>query len=292
MRVAAGTDVNQRFRVAPRKNRRRSERNSQSGFARLASAGAAGVCLLMGFAYGSAFFQPGPSVPAQPEQTVLNLPGRTVALPVDTQAVHLSQFRPDAPAQPSRPPVPTQAEGAVLSDAVAVDGPDTAVEVRPGAGEGGFHFTLYQGLTNHKVVLPVAEAPAAVHAWPPPAAGPSTPSVDLRQVAVAPTAPAAPAREGAGIAPSAAAYPEKGQGVEPSAYMIQVSVHPRFEDAARLASSLQRQGAPAHVIPIRTGSEQAIFRVRLGPFPSRHAADIAMGRWQLKTGRLVAMDPA
>jgi cell division protein FtsN len=68
--------------------------------------------------------------------------------------------------------------------------------------------------------------------------------------------------------------------------MVNVGVFDGFELAARRASTLQRQGAPAHVIPVDTARGNR-FMVRMGPFHTHDAARSALHRWGIANAHVV-----
>jgi cell division septation protein DedD len=91
---------------------------------------------------------------------------------------------------------------------------------------------------------------------PAPAPAPEAPTLEVLPVA----RPPAPADEG---------------------YAVQVTAAPTLQEAEAMAGTLTAAGHPAYVLPIVVGTVEH-FRVRVGPFASREAAEEAAG--QLKRG--------
>jgi DedD protein len=110
---------------------------------------------------------------------------------------------------------------------------------------------------------PVAEAPkAAVEA--PKAAPEPAKSVEPAKAAEAPKAADA----------AKAAEPAKGA---PGAYSVQLAAFTDDKGANALAAKLKKAGHPSYIEPYET-SRGRVWRVRVGPYPSREAAESARTR--------------
>lgn len=113
---------------------------------------------------------------------------------------------------------------------------------------------------------PASAASAAAAAVP---ATPAAPPVATAPKASAPAAARDPAailaaREGAGVKPTAAA--------DPFNYFVQAGAFARPEDAEQQRAKLAIMGYEAKVTE-REQSGRTVYRVRIGPFPAKDAAD-------------------
>jgi DedD protein len=147
------------------------------------------------------------------------------------------------------PPAPsralTQAEQRVISPqskpASATDGPGasaTAASKAPAPVTGG-------------TAAPTAEPPKAVDA---------TKATQVEE----------PAKPAAG--PKAADAPKSAEPVAAGAYSVQLAAFADDKGANSLAAKLKRAGHPAYTEPYET-SRGRVWRVRVGPYPSREAAE-------------------
>jgi cell division septation protein DedD len=79
--------------------------------------------------------------------------------------------------------------------------------------------------------------------------------------------------------------PSRGQApgarVQPStaeSYAVQVAAFPEPQQARRMVEQLALAGHTAHVLPATLSSNVEVFRVRVGPFASRQAAEQTLGQ--------------
>ena len=108
---------------------------------------------------------------------------------------------------------------------------------------------------------PVAEAPKA--------------AVEAPKAAPEPAKAVAPAVEAPKAADAAkAAEPAKGA---PGAYSVQLAAFTDDKGANALAAKLKKAGHPSYIEPYET-SRGRVWRVRVGPYPSREAADAARAK--------------
>jgi DedD protein len=108
-------------------------------------------------------------------------------------------------------------------------------------------------------------APAAPSPAPAPAKAPEpapTPAESKPAPAESKAAPAAPMET---TAPSSAATPPR------EGYAVQLAAYADDKGANALANRLKRSGYPAYTEPLKT-SRGTLWRVRVGPYPSRDAA--------------------
>ena len=116
---------------------------------------------------------------------------------------------------------------------------------------------------------PVAAAPAApvvVTPLPVPPVQPSKPASDSAK-----TAEAAPHKSSDDAkAPRSAAPPREG-------YAVQLAAFADDREANSLAKSLKKSGYTAYTEPLKT-SKGTLWRVRVGPYPSREAAAAALDK--------------
>jgi cell division septation protein DedD len=82
-----------------------------------------------------------------------------------------------------------------------------------------------------------------------------------------------------------AVAPSRGQArgarVQPStaeSYAVQVAAFPDAQQARRMVEQLALAGHTAHVLPATLSSNVEVFRVRVGPFTSRQAAEQTLGQ--------------
>jgi DedD protein len=163
---------------------------------------------------------------------------------------------PPAPPRDASAPPPSrtlaQAEQRVISPGTK---PAPAEPVaKPAAGEPA---------KGAEAAKPVAEAPKD--------------AVDAPKAALEPAKPVEPAR--AAEAPKAAdaakaAEPAKGA---PGAYSVQLAAFTDDKGANALAAKLKKAGHPSYIEPYET-SRGRVWRVRVGPYPSREAADAARAK--------------
>lgn len=155
---------------------------------------------------------------------------------------------------------------------------------------------------THSVTLPpprptaAPETPVRLADNRPVAMAPLPPPAEPKLAAHRPVAlpvPAAPSRANdnhaypiddlpgdAAAAPQAAAMPPKVDmaAVRANQIFVQAGAFSSESNAMRLRSQLQALGSPVSVTAGTTGSGGSIYRVRVGPVPSRDAADALVGR--------------
>lgn len=141
-----------------------------------------------------------------------------------------------------------------------------------------------------KVAIPEAKSPpsSAVPAKAePPKAEPA--KADPAKVASAPPAKAEPAKA-APAAASPKSEPAKAAPAAKDAHVVQLGAFTDDKGANALAGRLVRAGYPAYVEPLET-SRGAIWRVRVGPYPSRDAATQARDRLKLDGHAGIVVQP-
>jgi cell division protein FtsN len=115
-----------------------------------------------------------------------------------------------------------------------------------------------------------AAAPAApVHT---PAPVPARDPAAILAGAAPPAAPAVPTRP-------AAPAPEAAPGTDPFVYFVQAGAFTRSEDAEQQRARLGLLGQSAKVTE-REQAGRTVYRVRLGPYPTREEADVLQTRLQ------------
>lgn len=121
---------------------------------------------------------------------------------------------------------------------------------------------------EQRVISP-STRPAAAE----PAAAPATkpPSADSGKSAEPPKAPSA--ESGKSAEPPKSAEPARTAG----AYSVQLAAFTDDKGANSLAARLKKDGHPAYIEPYET-SRGRVWRVRVGPYPSREAAEAARGK--------------
>jgi cell division protein FtsN len=135
-----------------------------------------------------------------------------------------------------------------------------------------------------KPVRPLAAASGAVAAAPPAASAAVTAPVPVPVPGVTPAASAAkPPRDPAAIlagaaAPAPATAPAKAVA-EGFVFFVQAGAFTRGEDAEQQRAKLALMGQTAKVTE-REQAGRTVFRVRLGPFPTREEADALLARLQ------------
>jgi len=125
---------------------------------------------------------------------------------------------------------------------------------------------------------PAAAEPAAAPATKPPSADsgksaepPKAPSAESGKSAEPPKAPSA--ESGKSAEPPKSAEPARTAG----AYSVQLAAFTDDKGANSLAARLKKDGHPAYIEPYET-SRGRVWRVRVGPYPSREAAEAARGK--------------
>jgi cell division protein FtsN len=143
-------------------------------------------------------------------------------------------------------------------------------------------------LANKTPAKPVADAgaapvPAAVPVLPPPAA-----SVPQAAPAAAPQAANKPAPRdpaailaGGATPPGTVSEPPKSTApaLEAFVYFVQAGAYTRSEDAEQQRARLALMGQNAKITE-REQAGRTVYRVRVGPFPSRDPADALQGKLQ------------
>ena len=142
-----------------------------------------------------------------------------------------------------------------------------------------------------KLAVPEAKAPAP--ATPPKA---DAAKAEPAKGAVAPPAKAEPAQAAAApparaaAAPAAKAEPAKSAPPAKDAHVVQLGAFTDDKGANALAGRLTRAGYPAYVEPLET-SRGTIWRVRVGPYPSREAATQARDKLKLDGHAGIVVQP-
>jgi cell division protein FtsN len=123
-----------------------------------------------------------------------------------------------------------------------------------------------------------AAAAAAASAAPPP---PAVAAIPPPGPASAAARPAAPPRDPAAILSGGGVPGERStaQAPEPFVYFVQAGAYTRNEDAEQQRAKLAMAGLQAKITE-REQAGRVVYRVRLGPFPVRNAADDLQQRLQ------------
>lgn len=132
---------------------------------------------------------------------------------------------------------------------------------------------------------PVAAVPAAARVQPLTVApGPRAATIASRIATRAPLPRAVPARHPVAmpprVRPPARALAHQASPIPParrSAWYVQVASFTRRGDADRVAGRLRHAGFAAHVARDAHVRSHVFFRVRVGPYRNRRAADLAQG---------------
>jgi cell division protein FtsN len=115
----------------------------------------------------------------------------------------------------------------------------------------------------------------------------AAPAASASAPALPPVAGRAPARDpatllpGGGAAPAAATAAARPPvaGVDPYVYFVQAGAFTRSDDAEQQRARLALSGQTARISE-REQAGRTVYRVRMGPFPTRNEADALYGRLQ------------
>ncbi|MBF0370402.1 MAG: SPOR domain-containing protein [Magnetococcales bacterium] len=146
--------------------------------------------------------------------------------------------------------------------------PETAAvpKTRPeSAKEEQVSLTFYNELPKRSVVLPVEEEPVQV-------------KKQVRRIIKRRPASVSQANRQTSSPSQTTASRKASKG---GVYVVQIAIYPNFRQAAKVAGNLQRKGAPASIVRVRSGSGSSQYKVRLGPFNSRDSAANALVRWKM-----------
>jgi len=141
--------------------------------------------------------------------------------------------------------------------------------------------------TPGKAPAPVTSSPAAASSPAPatttanaaPAASPATATTMAKAAPAASSlaAPSAATSSPGGSPPAAAATPAGANAGANGAFAVQLAAFSDDKGANALAGRLKRAGYAAYTEPVKT-SKATLWRVRVGPYPSREAATAARDR--------------
>lgn len=174
--------------------------------------------------------------------------------------------------------VPGQGDGRVAAPAVLPDAAAKAELAGPaGEGKADPKAPVQVAATASTPAVATAPEPARA-ATPEPTAKPAPAPVPAKP-AVTPAAPSAPGapKTGAGAAPASPA-PVSPKSAD-SGFVVQLGAYADAKVAAQLQAKLKTAGFMAYTERFETSREK-LHRVRVGPYPTREAADAA--RVQLK----------
>jgi DedD protein len=125
----------------------------------------------------------------------------------------------------------------------------------------------------------VANAPAAAPQSPPPVAakpGDASPSTAATASAPAKTPESGPGKSSTAEAPKAASPASAAKSASDS-YSVQLAAFADDKGANALAGRLKKAGHPAYTEPY-SSSRGTLWRVRVGPYPTRDAAEAARAK--------------
>ncbi len=192
---------------------------------------------------------------------------RLSASPTDAAQVPGTAGSPAPAAEPAKGP--RAGAAAATSAAVpATPSPAPAVDAKPPKYDTRVPDVPASGNPASDGVIPSASAPVAAPAATKAAPAPAAPVAEREKVAANPAAPAA--RE---PAPARTREEHAGTGKHEE-YAVQLAAFSDDKGANALAHRLKNAGYSAYTEPLKT-SKGTLWRVRVGPYPSRQAAIVA-----------------
>lgn len=220
--------------------------------------------------------QPRPGATQVADNREEGVSGNGVSRDVETSAVAGSApaIKPTMRVMAGGPPTD------VVADAAKIKSGDGSA-----AGTADVNLTFYQLLQDRHVVLPLEKSATVANGAHPPINGQSgkPASESKSMVATDRSAPTKATEIKPVVSRTMESHPMEARAVTTgwgsSPFAVHLNTYPSFREAAAQASRLQREGAPAQVVRIATGSGEG-YQVHLGPFHSRDEASRFAGQWK------------